>query len=346
MHKLQESSSKQDCLGVSLTLRKISWVIAKLFFAMALIFVLYRQVLEQLGQEGLWTSLIKNWSLDKSPLLVLSFLLVFCNWSLEAHKWNLLLGPLQLKSSKALKGIFMGQSLGILTPANLGDYGGRQLVLKKAQIKEGLTASFVASIAQNMANILPGLLGGLLLFNLLYTPSLYINGALSSFIIVGSLVLYFLYSHLPSIVAIAWKKLPFDWIRKIEQHLHATLFYTKGQLDQALGLSLLRYAVYVIQYALLLYFFQVEVSFLEALAGISFIYLLQSGLPLPPVLAILARGELAILLWSQFGATALPILSATFTLWVLNKVIPALIGMSLVLGMQSNQEALDTVADR
>jgi hypothetical protein len=103
----------------------------------------------------------------------------------------------------------LGQSLGILTPANLGDYGGRQLVLKKDQIKEGLTASFLASIAQNMANILPGLLGGLLLFNLLYTASLYINGALSSFILVGSLVLYFGYVHLPSIVAICVEKVTF-----------------------------------------------------------------------------------------------------------------------------------------
>ena len=313
---------------------------------MALLFVLYRQVTEQVGQEEVLISIIQNWTLAKSPLLVLSFLLVFCNWALESHKWNLLLGPLKLPKRKALKGVFMGQSIGILTPANLGDYGGRQLVLKKDQIQEGLAASFLASMAQNLANILPGFLGALLLYNLLYPASEYINLALSLFILLASLTLYLLYVHLPSIIGVAWEKIPFDWLKKIEKHLHQNQSYTRNQLDQALVFSLLRYSVYTLQYILLLYFFQVEVSVLEALAGISFIYLIQSGLPLPPVLAILARGELAILIWSQFEAAALPILSATFTLWVINKVIPALIGMSLVLGIESKQEVLDTVADR
>ena len=46
---------------------------------------------------------------------------------------------------------------------------------------------------------------------------------------------------------------------------------------------------------------------------------------------LVARGNLAVYLWQQFGANDLSALAATFSLWVINLILPALIGTFLLL---------------
>jgi hypothetical protein len=48
--------------------------------------------------------------------------------------------------------------------------------------------------------------------------------------------------------------------------------------------------------------------------------------PLPAVAGLLVRGSLAVFVWSHFGANDLSSLAATFVLWIINLILPALIG--------------------
>jgi hypothetical protein len=59
--------------------------------------------------------------------------------------------------------------------------------------------------------------------------------------------------------------------------------------------------------------------------------LLQTAIPLPPIVGLLARGEVALKIWGISSQNDLSILAATFTLWVINLIIPALIGLVFIL---------------
>ena len=60
--------------------------------------------------------------------------------------------------------------------------------------------------------------------------------------------------------------------------------------------------------------------------GVSILFLIQSGLILPPILGLIARGEAALLVWSAYGVQAGDIVSAALIIWVFNLLVPATIG--------------------
>jgi hypothetical protein len=111
------------------------------------------------------------------------------------------------------------------------------------------------------------------------------------------------------------------WLRSL-----VPLLQDRQHRWSALLLAFLRYGIYTSQYVLLLAFFDIRPGWWTAWCGVSSIFLIQSGMPLPPVMGLLARGELAILFWQPLGAAPVAVLSATFLLFVLNLGIPALVG--------------------
>ena len=66
---------------------------------------------------------------------------------------------------------------------------------------------------------------------------------------------------------------------------------------------------------------------------IATIYLLQTSVPLPPLMGLFVRSEVALFVWGMYSANEIAILAATFGLWILNLLIPALIGTVFMLNI-------------
>ena len=118
-------------------------------------------------------------------------------------------------------------------------------------------------------------------------------------------------------------------------------YYTNKELIQALIYSGVRYLIYSFQYLCLLYFFGFEASCLATFLGILIVYLLQTGIPLPPSTGLLARGNIALLIFgylSGIEGTSMVILSATFSLWMLNVVLPSIVGALVVVRLGWNEK--------
>jgi hypothetical protein len=81
-----------------------------------------------------------------------------------------------------------------------------------------------------------------------------------------------------------------------------------------------------LQYYLALRFWGIEHSIL-LFAAISAGYLVQSLIPVPPLLSLLVRGEIALIVYGSFSTNALILVSAAFTLWIINLLVPALVGL-------------------
>lgn len=264
-------------------------------------------------------------------LLAIALFLVPVNWLLESKKWKLLINyfqPFSLKQS--IYSVLSGVSLAIMTPGRIGEYGGRLIGIQKENQPKSILANLISSLSQNIVNIGVGLFGALL-FMQIFMPihqSVFLSLIfISTCIVTIMLLVYFRIDLLNGILAYLpeWK-----WIIKIKSSLSSFSEMKPSSLFAILGISFLRYLTYVSQYVLLLLFFGVTDDIIASTLGVVTIFFLQSNLPLPPALSVLARGEMAIFLWSVFTSNILGIIAASFLLWFINLVVPAIVGAIII----------------
>jgi len=293
--------------------------------------LLYYQVVHGKGYEALltsWENQSVHWDYK---YLIFSILLMPVNWYLESKKWQILMCPhTKLTFQQALKTVLSGIALGIVTPARIGEYGGRLLTSDPNQKPQVISATLLGSIAQNLCNVVVGLLFSYYflksIFNVIYTEHITFR------IVVGIqiLLLIFIYYKLPKVAQFVERFFKWKYFLKISSKLKSLDLYTIKILNKILLISALRYGIYFSQYYLILQFLGVQNNFLELSGGIASIYLIQTGIPLPAFLSILARGELAILVWSSLGIIELTALVATFILWFVNLIFPSFIGLIIL----------------
>lgn len=257
---------------------------------------------------------------------ILAVLLVPVNWFLESIKWKILMKPLiSLHWYQSIQSILTGVFVGIFTPARIGEYGGRMLYLPENYRLPSLAATLYGSIIQNGFHVIFGFsLSYFFIKNLIpetpVTITLFIF-AISLFII-GFLMVLFLPKYFQ--VFIPWIS-KFKLTSFFKKFVYLKDISTQSAIKVFL-LSGFRYFVYFFQYICILWSFGVGLPFLTLGSGVSFIYLIQSGLPLPPLLNLLGRGEISVLVWNQFGISSNIALLATLTLWFINVLLPALAG--------------------
>ena len=254
------------------------------------------------------------------------------NWFLESGKWKLLVDPFEkISFIKSLKAILSGISIALLTPNRIGEYGGRMVMVEAKNNWKAVISTIVSSIAQNIWNIGLGLIAAMLFLRK--------NGALESYLfwsglIVSTLfllVIVIIYFNMKWINVLLKKWKSNRWINKALFHLSLLEKYQHKTLLKVLLLALVRYAVYFLQYYFILKFFGLEVNLIAGFIGIATIFLVQTSLPLPPIVGFLARGEIALLVWEGMEFNSLSILGASYALWFLNLIIPSIIGSVIIL---------------
>ncbi|MBX2817254.1 MAG: flippase-like domain-containing protein [Saprospiraceae bacterium] len=269
-------------------------------------------------------------SWDSSILLGLCLLLMPLNWMLEAMKWERLIRPIQVLSFRqSLKGVLSGVSVSILTPSRVGEYLGRVVSLEPSQRWQGVSAQALGSLLQLLILFLSGAWGMQFLMHhhgLLAPVSLEQLVLLALFHLVAlSLLsrrstLFRLLNRIPS---------PFQ-LNKVEKLLRFMDGYSRRSLSWVVTLTVFRICIYLIQYLLLLSFFGIDVDLVVASSAVLTTYLFQSVLPVPMLIGLIARGEITLLVWKLFEVNELAVLSSSYLLWVINVLLPALVGGVLI----------------
>ncbi|MBL7792007.1 MAG: flippase-like domain-containing protein [Saprospiraceae bacterium] len=289
-------------------------------------YILYRQVVVEAGMSGLWRHLAGLWP-EKMPWLLAAAVLMPVNWMLEAQKWRCLMMPFApINKRQALRGIMAGVSFSQLTPNRVGEYGGRLAILPAGQYGAGVAATMVGSLAQWLA-LFSGGLAGLLYMARFDSPWRYAAFATAGILAVLTLV-YFAGGRLAMALPSRLKK----WRapNALRQRLSFLAPYPQRILWRALVLAFARYSVYVAQYALLIRATNLDIPPDIIFSGIAAIYLFQTGIPVPPLAAVLTRGELALWLWESYNVDTLSILTASFALFIINLGVPALLGAAVI----------------
>jgi hypothetical protein len=263
-----------------------------------------------------------------NPLpLLLALALVPFNWLAETAKWHPFLRRHEPMSRwRALSAVLAGLCFALFTPNRVGEYAGRLLFVRPEHHWKSLVINAVGGIAQYIALLTGGVLGGLWFAGrwLHWSPQLLAGAGILA--VLGLLALHCAYFNIAQLIPLG-RRIP--WLRRLKPYVRDVGLlaqFSRRDLLAILLWSVLRYAIYSSQYVLLLHFFAIPVSIWAAYAGVATIYLLQTVVPLPAIAGLLVRGNLAVFVWSQFGGNTLAALAATFVLWIINLILPALIG--------------------
>ena len=290
------------------------------------------------GRFGDWWQNIQAAREDGERLgyLFFALLLMPLNWLLETAKWRqLLLTNWHPGWKAAVKAVLAGISVSIATPNRIGEYGGRAILAPASQTANVVFSSLIGSLCQWVIFLLCGWPALWLLLGAYYSWPTWLLWLVSWSVPVLLVLLLGLVSRPWFMDWWTLRRERNKWWRWLRMKIKAYVSLGYRQLIQALLLALLRFWVYSFQYLLLLWFFNLPLSFGQGMQGIFSIYLVQAGIPLPPGFSVITRSELALMVWGDANLAPLSIVSATFSLYIINLVIPALIGALLIVNKKS-----------
>ena len=317
----------------------INYLLGPLLFVL-LTWSLYRQIIQQPDLEERWKHIKTSW-LDYRFWVV--FLLMFVNWLIEAGKWKILITPLQkISLLRSFKAIMAGCSITMLTPNRIGEYGGRILFLEEASRLRAISLTILGSISQLVITMLMGTAGLFILRSGVFTraedfssiPWLLSNTllSLSLFVTVILLLIYFRARLLTGIIS----KLGF--MKKLVDHIAVMDVLGGKQLLRILFLSFFRYMVFILQYMLLLEVMEVDIGFPVSFLLLSGFYLVMLIAPTIGFTELPVRATASVVLLKVFSSNIIGIQAAALGIWLINLVLPAIIGSVMILGIKIMKE--------
>ncbi len=279
-------------------------------------------IVQQLFLKNDFTAQLKffsqNFNPDNAYLFIIAVLLMPVNWLLETVKWQMLL-KVDLPFLNLLKSVIAGITFGFVTPARSGEFVGRAMYLDD----ESKPKIFFLSVVGGIVHTAITVGAGAICVALWSDNAIWASAATGASI--GFFLLYFRYDLFNRIIA----SVPF-----LEQR---NLFLHKHQLPdfptqvKVLLITALRYAVYLTQYVALMMFFGVGNNFFALFIHNGVFFLVHTFSPLMPFLDFTFRGGAALYIFGSFTSNNIAVISAVLWAWVMNLVIPAVIGYLFIL---------------
>jgi uncharacterized membrane protein YbhN (UPF0104 family) len=262
------------------------------------------------------------------------------NWGIEARKWQLAMRPDGGISFKnAYRAILTGVTMASFTPNRMGEYLGRILYVREGRRVAAISLTMVCSIAQLLITLVIGAAGLIYLFPLLHRHSLASGQKLEWGLnvllwIVGVMLagLTFIYFRFPR-AARSLSRMP--GIRKFGAFIKVLENFDSNILLWILFLSFVRYIVFVIQYSLVFPVFGVSLGFGQVWGGMSVVFLVMAVVPTFTFLTELGlRWGASIQVLEIFSTNMIGIFATSFAIWLINLIIPALIGSLLIVSIK------------
>ena len=310
----------------------LNYYLGPLLFVI-LSFSLYRQIVNKPQINTQW-SLIKESATNSKLWIVV--LLMFVNWGIEAKKWQLLINHIQQFSFyKALKSVLAGCSITMLTPNRVGEFGGRIIYVDNNSKIKAISLTIVGSISQLLVTLIMGCFGLLFLkyfsnesANILEILPHFWQSFIISLSVGVTLILLLFYLRLSWIVKLI-EKVPV--LQNFTKHISVLQEFNNMQLIQILSLSCLRYLVFVLQYVLLLQVIQIHIAGLLAFMLITIFYLFMAIVPTFGFIELPVRIGASWEILKLYTTNEIGVGAVALGIWIINLVIPALIGSILIL---------------
>ena len=265
------------------------------------------------ADTGLWLTLIA------------ALLLMPINVAVEACKWLLLLRQTEpMTIWGAQRQVYYGYVGAFITPYHAGDYPARAMLLKdKRNFSAAIGVGLVGTVALLVVELIFGVPATWLFIS--YHPAIPMQ-----YFAIAFIVLILLLSLLPHLVRYLsrreWKNTQMSQLSVALSHMSYPLFM------KTIAWSMLRYGIWAVQLALTLHFCSVEMTPVQYLIAIPFYYMVVAIFPSLPALNIAIRGSWSLIIFGVFSQNVAGIALAILLIWLINTVLPMLIGSILYRG--------------
>lgn len=296
------------------------WLVALKVLLLGLTFAyIYYKITS--GETLQWRTFISEIQ-SKNFIYILFFIvLATINWTFEIAKWQTAVSKIKpISFSEATKQSLMALTVSLPTPNRIGDYGAKAFFYPSEKRKEILLLNFISSSAQMTVTCLFGGIGLFMLASSYTLPFSNTNVIIASSVLLVAVVAGYFFRRKQLIV-------------KGLSILNVVRYVKKLSVSIKLKLvlySVFRYLVFEFMFYFVLLFFGAEISLPQAVPLIFAMYLLVSIVPSFLFFDVIIRGGVAVWLFSLLEISELPILCTVFTMWLLNFILPALVGSFFV----------------
>ena len=312
-----ENPVAQETSWIDRHSKPIKWVITIGCYAYLVYFLCHFEYYDEFAQR------LTTWQPVDLLYLLGVLLLLPVNYGIEALKWYLLARHLdpRLTYTRAYRGIMVGLAAGFFTPNRIGEPLGRVLEFPAGTRLQGATRSLIGSRAQGIATCLFGLVALMVWF--------FQYGGDRS----GTMIWAATAAALFIAVFLLLPSLSHHLIPRTRGNVRE-IAVTISEMDTLtwtvlLLLGCLRYLTYALQLYLMMLFFLVDLSALEALIAIPLNYLLVSVLPSVAFSEVGVRATCGTICLGPFTENVLGGALASAAVWLVNYVIPMLTGTLL-----------------
>lgn len=290
-----------------------------------LLYTIHHEIKEQLT-----TMSSDVWQNTGSPLLLLSCIaLMLVNSFLESYKWYTLVSWAEpVKYKQALASYLAGIAFSIITPNRIGEYPGRILYMGGSNTFKYINIS-VSGIVSQLAGIYCIGFIGLVYYNLAY-PAPIAKAALAACILINILI-----------ALVYWR---FEaWLPYMAQNKYLRRFALYGKLMnrvstgnkiRVLALSILRVSVFTAQYLFLLRWLNVEVPVVQGFCLAALFFWIMAVVPSLALTELGVRGAVSLYVFRHVSTNTIGILAATGGIWLLNLIVPSVLGSILIIRMK------------
>ena len=257
------------------------------------------------------------------------FLLMLLNWFLEALKWKYLLQRVEKISTwRAVESVFCGLTWAVFTPNRIGEYGGRVFFLSPRKRVIGVISMSVGAIGQMVVTNVLGALALLWFVGRFMELNLLLNFALTFLVAVFCSFFLLFYFNIQWIDGLLSKV---KFIKPFRRFFGILAKYKKADLLRVSFYCLARFMVFTTQYYLIIHLLVPEIPIFSMLMILFIFFFIQSALPSLDLLDIGVRALTAGYFFSFLTNQELAIMVATACIWLVNLIIPAILGSVFVL---------------
>lgn len=306
-------------------------IAAKLIIAAGLLIFLinsveYEQIITAIREANIW-------------LIGLVVGLGILNIYLQYSKWRITCNEvLGVKdNSKVFRSLFYGFSAGIITPLRVGEYFGRGIEFKDKSLVQITVATLIDKFFPLLMVASIGSVSSLLYIYHYHNVSIYI--------VLSLFVLTFTFFYLLVILLVSkrfWNSMLFSRLNsstrlrpfldklRIFENLDKKYFY------KMVLISFLFYFCFLIQYALLVMAFSNHIDFIHYLWAANLIMFTKTIIPPISFGELGIREGASVYFLTQMGETASVGFNSSILLFIINLLIPALIGVGMFLRKNDN----------
>jgi len=257
------------------------------------------------------------------------FLLMLLNCFIEALKWKYLVQKIEIISTwKAVESVFCGLTWAIFTPNRIGEYGGRVFFLSPNKRIKGAVSMSVGTIGQL---VLINVFGALALRWFVYrfmdlNPIMNVSISILTLVFSAFFLLFYFNIH--------WINGLLSKIKFMKRYKRFFIIFSRFKTSELLGILLYcfsRILIYSTQYFLIIHFLIPQIDPLDMILILFIFYFIQSSMPSLDLLDIGLRATTAAYFFSYVTDQEIAVMAAIASIWLINLIIPAILGSVFVL---------------